>query len=423
MINETSIYQEGMIPQGSRVVVVVSRGQQPNEVTQYVSVPTMVGKPQGGALEALGKQGLQAHVVYDYHPEARKGTVMAQLPAPETSVPFGSKVTVLVSSGPALSDRLAVEIPDVVGMDETRALTTLTQAGLSPQVRYEYSDTTPSGAVIEQLPDRDTFGAAAMARSTKRTALWVSLGIVAIAALLVVMYFLMNSMAQMKRTYLVPDVVGMSTAEATREIGKSGLSVGTIKEVTTTKAGVEDGEVLSTDPKANTEAEAGTSINLEVANVDDSTSQSGGTSSSTTSTKKNAVPNVVGMTQASATTRLTNAGFKVTAEKMSSDTVKAGVIISQTPRAGVMLPENGLIDIVVSTGPETTMVDVPDVVGLSESAARSTLVAAGLKMKKSEGSSTDVAQGNVISQVPEAGSSVKAGSSVTVVISTGPQEQ
>ena len=409
MSKEASIYQAGMIPQGSRVVVVVSQGPFSGPVTQYATVPEVIGKSQGAALEAVANNGLQAQVVYDYHQDLRKGTVMAQMPIGGSSVPSGAEALVMVSSGQPLHERPAVALPEVIGMSETQALNVLNQASLSPQVKYEQSASVPAGVVIAQLPDQQTFAAAARGTSNSKTALWVTLGIVAIVLLLAAAYFILNSMSDTKATYTVPNVVGMQTVDATREILKAGLEVGTVTEVTPTDSTAEAGTVIKSDPEANAEVPQGTKVNLEVAK--------------TSGTIKIAVPDVVGQTQASATAVLENAGFKVTTEQKSDASVASGKVISQTPKGGLDLPKGATVVIIVSTGPETQKAEVPDVGGLSESAARSTIMAAGLEMKKSEGSSDSVAAGNVISQVPSAGSSVDAGSTVTVVISTGPVDQ
>lgn len=409
MSKEINVYQAGMLPQGSRVVVVVSQGPFPGPVAGFATVPEVVGKSQGAALEAVANNGLQAQVVYDYHEGLRKGTVMAQLPVGGSSTPSGSEAVVMVSSGDPMHERPAVALPEVIGMNETQALNTLDQAGLAPQVKYEHSATVPAGVVIAQLPDQQTFSASARSASGSKTALWVTLGIVAIVLLLAAAYFIMNSMSTTKATYTVPNVVGMQTVDATREILKAGLEVGTVTEVTPTDDTVKAGAVIKTDPEANAEVEQGTKVNLEVAKTD--------------GTLKIAVPDVVGQSQASATAILENAGFDVTVQQKSDKTVEADKVISQTPKGGLDLPKGATVVLIVSTGPETQKVEIPDVTGLSESAARQTIMAAGLEMKKTEGSSDSVAVGNVISQVPSAGKNVDAGATVTVVISTGPATQ
>lgn len=405
MSKDASIYQAGMVPQGSRVIVKVSRGPQPGPVGSFAVMPEVVGKSQGAALEALAEQGVQAQVVYDYNDMLRKGSVMAQLPTAQTSIPSTSEAVVLVSSGEALRERPAVALPEVTGMNETQALNTLNSAGLSPQVVYEHSANVPAGVVIAQLPDRNTFSAMGTSGGGSKTALWVLIGILAIILLAIGAYFVMNSMTPTETKVAVPDVVGMQTEEATREILKAGLKVGTVTEVAVDDENVTPGSVTETDPAAQTEVAKDSTVDIKVAK--------------TKTELKISIPDVVGQTQASATAVLQNAGFDVTVEQQASATVEDGTVISQNPQGGLDAPKGATVLIVVSTGPETQQVEVPDVNGLSESAARSTLTAAGLKMKKSEGSSDTVVEGNVISQVPAAGKNVDEGSTITVVISTG----
>jgi len=138
------------------------------------------------------------------------------------------------------------------------------------------------------------------------------------------------------------------------------------------------------------------------------------------------VPNVVNLSQAAATTALTGAGLVVGAvTQQSSTTVAAGSVSSQNPVAGVGVPAGSAVNLVVSTGPAPTpgptTVTVPNVVNLTQSAATTAIQGAGLVLGTvSQRSSTTVAAGSVISQTPGSGSAVTTGSSVSIVVSTGP---
>ena len=71
------------------------------------------------------------------------------------------------------------------------------------------------------------------------------------------------------------------------------------------------------------------------------------------------VPNVVGLTQAAATTSLTGAGLVVgTVTMASSPTVPAGNVISQTPGGGTSVAVGSAVNLTVSTGPAGTRVNV-----------------------------------------------------------------
>jgi len=64
-----------------------------------------------------------------------------------------------------------------------------------------------------------------------------------------------------------------------------------------------------------------------------------------------AVPNVVGQTQAAATTAITGAGLVLgTVTQQSSTTVTSGDVISESPAAGTNVASGSAVNLVVSTG-------------------------------------------------------------------------
>jgi hypothetical protein len=132
------------------------------------------------------------------------------------------------------------------------------------------------------------------------------------------------------------------------------------------------------------------------------------------------VPNVVGDTQAVATTAITGAGLTVgTVTQGSSATVASGNVISETPAAGTSAASGSSVALVVSTGPAS--VSVPNVVGDTQAAASTAITGAGLTVGAvTKQSSGTVASGDVISENPAAKTSVVSGSTVALVISTGP---
>jgi len=132
------------------------------------------------------------------------------------------------------------------------------------------------------------------------------------------------------------------------------------------------------------------------------------------------VPDVVGQPASDATTALLNLGYQVVETSAPSDTVAAGLVISTQPAAGTELASGSEVIIVVSAGPST--VAVPDVVGQSVADAQSALEAAGLTSTTTEEPDADVEAGLVISMNPAAGIAVAPGTSVALVVSTGPED-
>jgi serine/threonine-protein kinase len=82
--------------------------------------------------------------------------------------------------------------------------------------------------------------------------------------------------------------------------------------------------------------------------------------------------------------------------------------------------EGSQVNLVVSSGPQ--MVAVPIVEGLTQDAATTTITGAKLNVGTlTQQTSNTVGAGKVISQDPGGGSSVGEGSSLNLVISSGPQ--
>jgi beta-lactam-binding protein with PASTA domain len=131
------------------------------------------------------------------------------------------------------------------------------------------------------------------------------------------------------------------------------------------------------------------------------------------------VPAVVGQPLAAAQAAIVGAGLVVgTISEQASDTVAAGVVISQTPAAGAQVSAGSAVNLIVSTG--GTLVNVPGVAGQTLAAAQAAIEAAGLVVGSvTEQDSVSVAVGAVISQNPAAGAQASAGSAVDLVVSTG----
>src|SRR5438067_13018435 len=90
------------------------------------------------------------------------------------------------------------------------------------------------------------------------------------------------------------------------------------------------------------------------------------------------VPNVVGQTQAAATSAITGAGLTAgTVTQQSSTTVASGNVISESPAAGTSVASGAAVNLVVSSGaPPPSRVAVPSVVGRTQAAAPSAITGA-----------------------------------------------
>ena len=132
------------------------------------------------------------------------------------------------------------------------------------------------------------------------------------------------------------------------------------------------------------------------------------------------VPDVVGQTEADANAAITGVGLAAAKTEAADDTVPAGNVVSQDPVGGTEVPDGSMVNIVVSTGPDTpTNVPVPDVSGKSAADAQAELEAAGFTVVAEEQSSMDVEAGLVIETNPSAGTEVAPGTEVKMIVSSG----
>jgi len=108
-------------------------------------------------------------------------------------------------------------------------------------------------------------------------------------------------------------------------------------------------------------------------------------------------------------------------EKGTVVQVTVSSVIRQSPVAGAMVKKGDTVTLTISKGIE--QVQVPDIKKCTEAEALERLAAKGLEKGSSESAYDDVIpEGSIISQTPEAGTSVGAGSQVSFVVSLGKKE-
>ncbi|MGD2094638.1 MAG: hypothetical protein PVH77_06500 [Phycisphaerales bacterium] len=91
------------------------------------------------------------------------------------------------------------------------------------------------------------------------------------------------------------------------------------------------------------------------------------------------VPNIVGLDESEAEIELDMCLLTLGSRTYACDNMfPAGIIISQSPEAWDFVDWYSSVDVVISTGPCSTDVEVPDVVGMNENDAGSALSAVSL---------------------------------------------
>jgi len=199
----------------------------------------------------------------------------------------------------------------------------------------------------------------------------------------------------------VPNLQGMSEENAREVLEGLGLKLGEVTDYFIEDASEAVGVVVSQDPEWGTLLAKGEKVNITVS-------------------RELRMPDVTGLSKEDAEKALRKAG--VTVIEIVNETVedekKVGRIISQSPSSGRLISPQTPVRLVV--GMEQKKVAVPDVAGMSEEEAKEKLEEAGFKVTVEQEASSEVDEGKVIRQSPLANQKVPEGSTVTIVVSTGP---
>src|SRR5215217_3899548 len=132
------------------------------------------------------------------------------------------------------------------------------------------------------------------------------------------------------------------------------------------------------------------------------------------------VPDVVGKRSGTAAQILQNRGFEVDVVPIQSDTVAEDRVAGQRPDPGTEADEGSVVTITVSSGPGEAQ--VPLVEGLPVDEAEDRVRKAGFESERRREFSDTVRAGRVIETAPSEGSTVRKGSTVTLVVSRGPEK-
>jgi beta-lactam-binding protein with PASTA domain len=344
---------------GSAVNYVISLGKP--------LVPNIVSMTNTAANTAITNCSLKVGTVTTaYSDTAAKDRVISQTPAAGTTANVNSNVNYVKSLGRPV-------VPNIVNMTNTAANTAITNAGLNVgTVTAACHNTAAKGKVISQAPTANTTVAVGSAVNYVK-----SLG-----------------------KPIVPNIVGTTASDSNTAIVSAQFVVGTI--TTAYSNTVAAGTVISQNPSAGTAANINSNVNY------------------VKSRGKPVVPNIAGMTIATANTAIVNASLRVGSVTTDySETLAKDQVISQTPAAGATANINSNVAYVKSLGKPPTVI-VPNIVGSAASAANKVITKFKLKVGTVTTAFSDtVAAEMVISQSPGGGATANLNSNVDYVKSLG----
>ena len=300
------------------------------------------------------------------------------------------------------ADSWATEVLPSAGLVGARAAVPAATSTVSAPAAGASSTSTSLPAVGS---DGDAASKAAAARK-RRTAIIMTLVVIALLLIGGSVWALSRSAAT-PEAVSVPNVVGLSQADAKSQIEAAGLEWELNPEKVASDT-VDKDAVASTDPAGGTQAEKGSTVRVTISSGPDSVT----------------LPdNLVGMSPDEARQAVEALGLKweVNSSKVASDTVAEGKVAQTNPSPGSKVKAGQTITAYLSSGSD--QVEVPDLVGMSQDQARSALKAVGLELGNVTTVDSDKDKDRIVSQDPETGSKVKKGTTIAVSISTGKAAQ
>jgi beta-lactam-binding protein with PASTA domain/tRNA A-37 threonylcarbamoyl transferase component Bud32 len=203
-----------------------SRGQG----TEQIRIPDVAGQPRDQAMTALEDAGFDVTVEDRPDAEIPRDQAIGTDPGVGSSLPQGSQLTLLVSSGQEVTD-----VPDLTGMTTQEAQAALADAGLRlrSNVSEEASDEVEEGKIIEQ-----THPSGSQVSKGTEVGITVSTG---------------------PEDVRVPRVTGQSRDDAVQNLEDAGFEV----DVVMVDSAEDENRVLSATNEGTTQAR-GTTVTIEV---------------------------------------------------------------------------------------------------------------------------------------------------------------
>ena len=253
--------------------------------------------------------------------------------------------------------------------------------------------------LVTKLPPIVTPPPAKAKKEKRKRRPWVAFSVIAVLILLI---------AGVAGWYLgtgrftsAPKVEGLDRVAAVAALREAGLKVTEGKPVYSDD--VAKDLVVDQDPDAGERLEKGAVVTIHLS----------------LGVKMVKVPNVLGKTEKDARALLARAGLGVGEVKRRYNEVLKGYVIGVQPQHGFSVPHDSKVTLTISEGPAP--IAVPDVRGQPFSSAQYTLEKLLFRVTASEKFSDTVERGRVIDQDPAPSTLRERGSTVTLVVSKGPQ--
>jgi len=288
-------------------------------------LPDVVGTQLEEARQLLNSRGFEDISVEETEQSnAEENEVVAQDPEPVEGeeIPVDTPITLTVNTGAPM-----VEVPDVSGMTRREAADALGEANLRVgDTTREDSDEVEEGQVIRTEPD-----AGEEVAEDSQVDLVISAG---------------------SNTATVPDVVDREQSDAEQRLNEACEPQPCFEVSTSTEFSdeVDEGRVISQTPPGGEEVEKGSRVALVISRGPEEEPEPEPEPEPQTTQ----VPDVIGLPADEALSEMRDANLIPNGIQQPSDDVPVGVVIGTEPEVGTELEELSTVDVIVSTGPETS---------------------------------------------------------------------
>lgn len=199
---------------------------------------------------------------------------------------------------------------------------------------------------------------------------------------------------------LVPNITGKTYYDAIRILNDAGLRPA--KGIQEASSDAPKGEIVAQNPQANFRIKYYQPVHITVS----------------IGAELTPVPSVIGKMQDAAFDTLTSTGFRPNrVAYVHSENYGQGTVIAQTPPEGGGQRRGSPVNLLVSRGPITQSIQLPNFQSQPASDVVSTLEGVGLKIETQYSSHPTIPQGSIITHKPAAGAMVQTGEMVVLEIS------
>ncbi len=281
-------------------------------------VPDLLNMHVEEAQKILEKNELLIDVVKEINDEIEENFVFKQNPPVGTKVKKGAIITVVISEKP-----METTIPDVEYYDKNVAIDVLQNAGLRVEIIEEENDKYADGVVISQSQTGKGETGSVITITVSK-----------------------NDTEEKDEKAKVPYLIGKTLAEAKEILGDKFYIKVTGEGFSET---VKKGAVIAQNPEADKDANIKSVVSVAV-------------SKGKASEFEIIMPDVVFSSRAKARETLEKMGLKVIVKEEYSDTIPAGVVMSQSVPKGEKITADTVVTIIVSNGvkPEITTISPED---------------------------------------------------------------